>query len=98
MSRAPRFFQALSSLARCCGLESPRSDALLQQAFVSFFHLSERHKRATLHSQREESSSGRARLAQWKSTSFTRKGPQVQVLQRAPSRSAEGGHCVRGNS
>jgi hypothetical protein len=25
-----------------------------------------------------------ARLAQWKSTSFTRKGPQVQVLQRAP--------------
>ncbi len=27
-----------------------------------------------------------ARLAQWKSTSFTRKGSQVQVLQRAPSR------------
>ena len=26
-----------------------------------------------------------ARLAQWKSTSFTRKGSQVQVLQRAPS-------------
>src|SRR5215471_14704371 len=28
----------------------------------------------------------RARLAQWKSTSFTRKGSQVQILQRAPSR------------
>jgi hypothetical protein len=25
-----------------------------------------------------------ARLAQWKSTSFTRKGSQVQALQRAP--------------
>jgi hypothetical protein len=30
-----------------------------------------------------------ARLAQWKSTSFTRKGPQVQVLQRAPFRKTE---------
>ena len=32
----------------------------------------------------ERSFASAARLAQWKSTSFTRKGSQVQVLQRAP--------------
>src|SRR6266566_4353861 len=34
----------------------------------------------------ERSFASNARLAQWKSTSFTRKGSQVQVLQRAPIR------------
>src|SRR5208337_1841828 len=37
-----------------------------------------------------------ARLAQWKSTSFTRKGSQVQVLQRAPFARRSGNEPARG--